>query len=413
MHTAAWFGQTRRVAAVILACLCLGGWAGCASPVPPAQVSSAAFDDAAYGAELPIPTRDEIFAVTPAMKAYLRTEAAEAMRAKGKARGLFDALYTQGRLRLEYDSSRTRTAAEAFDARAGNCLSLAVLTAALAEEVGLQVHYQDMQTRIWERHESTRLDLSIGHVNILLGQPLDAGRAGQTFASRLMVDFLPGPPGSASRGEPIDESRVVAMVLNNRAAEALLEGKLRGAYWHARAALRADRQFAHAWNTLGVVHSRRGLTAPAEAALRMALHHDPQHEGAMGNLSGVLQALGRHEEAAHWALRQQERLPEQPMLLYQAGRRALAEGRWSDARRLLQRALRLAGDWHELHFALAQAYAGLGDQPRTEQHLALAREHGSTPALRERYGGKLERLQLQAKHLGTGSDTTESSRTLP
>jgi hypothetical protein len=45
---------------------------------------------------------------------------------------LFDALYGNGRLRLDYDSAMTRNATEAFAARSGNCLSLVLMTAAFA-----------------------------------------------------------------------------------------------------------------------------------------------------------------------------------------------------------------------------------------------------------------------------------------
>ena len=38
----------------------------------------------------------------------------------------------------------TRNAAEAFDARSGNCLSLVIMTAAFAKELGLPVRYQNV-----------------------------------------------------------------------------------------------------------------------------------------------------------------------------------------------------------------------------------------------------------------------------
>jgi hypothetical protein len=40
---------------------------------------------------------------------------------------------------IEYDSTVTRTAAQTYAARAGNCLSLVIMTAAFAEELGLRV----------------------------------------------------------------------------------------------------------------------------------------------------------------------------------------------------------------------------------------------------------------------------------
>ena len=65
---------------------------------------------------------------------------------KGRHRALIDALYGKGgELKLEYDAEYTRNAAEAFDARAGNCLSFVLMTAAFAKELGIHVAYQ----KVW------------------------------------------------------------------------------------------------------------------------------------------------------------------------------------------------------------------------------------------------------------------------
>jgi Tfp pilus assembly protein PilF len=380
---------------VMLVCCAMLMLTGCAGVSVKPEQRQAAFDDAAYGPALAVPTREDIFALTPAMHEWLRRQGLASAAARGRPRPLIDALHEQGRLRIEYDGSRTRTAAEAFEAGTGNCLSLVVLTSALAERLGLAVRYQDMETQIWERHEGPGLDLRIGHVNVLLGPPDSAMRlmGPGSVATWLMVDFLSTPGARPHAGQPIEKARLVAMLLNNRAGEALLAGDLRAAYWHVRAALAEDAQFAHAWNTLGVIHSRSGQLQRAEAALRLALIHDPRHDAAMGNLSGLLAALGRMGEAQEWAARQLLHLPEHPMALFGAGLRALNAGDLAQARRLLERALPLSGGTHELHFALARTYAALGDAARTRRHLALAQEMGPTPQARERYAAKLETLR--------------------
>lgn len=365
----------------------------CSTVAPTLPAGSAGWPDAAYGPEVAVPTQDDIFAVTPAMQTYLRTEAAREIRVRGAYRGLVEALYQQGRLRLEYDSSRTRTAAEAFEARQGDCLSLVVMTAALARHLGLAVRYQDMETEVWERREEAALDLRIGHVNILLGHDSGAVRSAGSGTTWLLVDFMPSPELNPRLGRPVEESRIVAMWLNNRASEALVRGDLRTAYWHAKAALQADPRFAHGWNTLGVVHSRHGLAAEAQAALREALRQDNRHTAAMANLVGVLMQQGLDAEAEQWLQRHRALQPDNPMTLFTRAQQALDRQEWSQARRLLQRALAQGGDWHELHFALARAYAGLRLPELAERHLALAEQHGSSPAVRSRYARKLEMLR--------------------
>lgn len=365
-----------------------------AVPAPP-DAQRQVWNDSAFAPVVATPTRQEIFALTPEMKAFLAGPVQNATRTRGAARGLVEALMVDGRVRIEYDASRTRTASETFAEQAGNCLSLVVMTAAMARELGLAVRFQDMDQYVWERREGTGLDLRIGHVNVLLGRPEGVQRD-RGLTSWLMIDFLSSPDAHLSPGQPIEESRVVAMVLNNRAGEALLRQDTRTAYWHARAALAADAGLAHAWNTLGIVHARQGDPARAELAYRLAIQHDVRHEAAMGNLADVLRQTGRPLEADEWLARQRQLLPEHPLALVADGLQALEAGDLGRARRLLERALPLTGGSHELHFALARTYAAMGDRRRTEQQLELAREAGDTPQARARYAAKLSRLRPPA-----------------
>jgi hypothetical protein len=55
------------------------------------------------------------------MRSYLGGQAREPHRSGERRRLLIDALY-RGDLKLEYDAEMPRTAAQAFDARSGNCL---------------------------------------------------------------------------------------------------------------------------------------------------------------------------------------------------------------------------------------------------------------------------------------------------
>ena len=108
---------------------------GCAqAPVvePPARL----FRDELFAAPSQRISADEVFALSEAMERYVKVELAE-HHYKGRRQALIDAV-SQGQLKLEYDSVSTRNAAEAFDAKAGNCLSLVIMTAAFAKALGLE-----------------------------------------------------------------------------------------------------------------------------------------------------------------------------------------------------------------------------------------------------------------------------------
>ena len=70
------------------------------------------------------------------MRRYLAVDIADQIRIKGPQLGLVDALQKHTQLKLEYDAARTKNAAATFASRTGNCLSLVIMTAAFAKELG-------------------------------------------------------------------------------------------------------------------------------------------------------------------------------------------------------------------------------------------------------------------------------------
>src|SRR3546814_12715354 len=74
------------------------------------------------------------------MRDFLLQDAPKYTRRDGPSRGLYEEMRT--RLHIDYDASTTHTAAETFETRSGNCLSLVILTAALALPLNIDVSYR-------------------------------------------------------------------------------------------------------------------------------------------------------------------------------------------------------------------------------------------------------------------------------
>ena len=162
--------------------------AACASVPAPPQRADLLFDDARFTPATERIDAKDVFALTPEMREYLRTDIARFVRYKGSQHGLYEALHDTGVLKLEYDAAKTRNASQAFDARAGNCLSLVLMTAAFAKEMGLPVRFQNVFTdETWSR--SGDFYLSIGHVNLTLGRRL--AEFSSFSEQTVTIDFLP------------------------------------------------------------------------------------------------------------------------------------------------------------------------------------------------------------------------------
>ncbi len=338
----------------------------------------------------------DVFALSTPMRTYLDDEIAPQLRRSGLQRGLIEALYKREQLKVEYDATRTRNAAEAFEARAGNCLSLVILTAALAKELGLNVHYQSAYTdETWAR--SGELVFRSGHVNITLGRRfMDTGSI--KTATEYTVDFLPADAIRGLRTREISERTVVAMYLNNRAAEALAAGEVDNAYAWARAALRHDASFSSALNTLGVIYLQRALPAlvgPAIASFEAVLQQEPLNTRAMFNLAAALDRDGRTTEAAALRSRLAQIEPEPPFHWFDQGRAAMQRGDYATARQLFAREIGRMPYQHEFHFWLAQASYQLGDVDAARRSLLLARDHSTNPRSRGLYAAKLAWVQAQ------------------
>ncbi|MFZ5549740.1 MAG: tetratricopeptide repeat protein [Pseudomonadota bacterium] len=370
--------------------------AGCATLPPGGGTDEATlFADQAFAPPSRAVEARDVFALSPAMRDYLEREIGPRVDRRGLQRGLVEALFSGGKLALGYDATFTRNAAEAFEARAGNCLSLAIMTGAFAKELGLAVRYRSVQVPdSWGRDGD--LALFVGHVNISVGRHPPIVRTVDHSPDWWTIDFIAQADIRRQQAQPIDEARVVAMYMGNKAAEALARGQRDDAYWWIRAAIRSDPRHADAYNTLGLVYLRHGLVQQAEVALRAALALSGSHPQALNNLVLVLRREGREAEAVQVESRLARLRAESPFADFERGRRAYDAGDFRAAKASFERALARSNDFHEFHHWLALACLQLGERESALRHLRQAGENSNTPQQQSAYAMKLERLKAAA-----------------
>ena len=364
--------------------------AGCASApstvAPPAEL----FADASFAPPSGPVDAADLFTLSPEMRDYLHSAGfSNLTRSLGKQHGLLDALYTKGKLKLEYDATYTRTAAETFHDRVGNCMSLVIMTAAFAKALDMPVRYQSVDMESWSR--SGDFYLMSGHVNIMLGSRTNMS---DIMPERvLVVDFLPTPQAETLGAHLLSEDEIVSMFQNNRAAEALVAGRLDDAYWWARAAVTRNPASAMPLNTLAVIYERHGDKPMAERTYRAALAREPENLITLRNLEPVLAALGKTGEAQAIAKRLASLEPAPPFQFFHQGVSAYREREYGKARDLFRREVRRAPYNDEFHVWLAATYLQLGDLAGARDELALAVENSTQTETRKRYSAKLAHLR--------------------
>jgi hypothetical protein len=83
----------------------------------------------------------------------------------------------------------SRNAPQTFAARAGNCLSLTIMTAAFAKEIDVPIRYH-MALGDTVSSRNGGMYFSISHVNLTLGAS-QCGRILDNQRALLTIDFLP------------------------------------------------------------------------------------------------------------------------------------------------------------------------------------------------------------------------------
>jgi len=404
-------GASPRAGLALMAALALGlVLTGCASV---GDGSAAARADTAplIHDELFPPSRDvidpaQVMTMSPKMREFLRARLPNAgsgtlmTETRDMRHMLLDALYTRGELQLEYDAETTRTAAEAFDAKAGNCLSLAMMTAVFAREAGMPIMFR----QIYDEEQWSRVgDLQVvsGHVNIALGRRKTDFRVIGNDEPSLVVDFLPGAQIARQRAMPLEERTIVAMYFNNRAAELMAQAQLDRAYWYARAAWLHEPRLLAALNTLGVIYRRHGDTALAERAFRAVLAREPANVQAMANLAQALRLQGQLAEAEQLETRLAQIQPYPPFKFFDLGVAAMKAGEYAQARDLFAKEIARSAYYHEFHFWMALANVGLGKWDVVREELAKAEEYSVTQPQRRLYAAKLESLKARMERTST------------
>ena len=183
------------------------------------------------------------------------------------------------------------------------------------------------------------------------------------------------------------------MYMNNKAVEALADGRVDDAYAWAREAIFQSPDYLGSHNTLGVIYIRRGDLARSATVFEYLLEREPMNARAMSNLAQVMTRQGRHVEAAALQRRLAQIEPVGPFHYFHLGQAAMEQENFMLARQLFEKEVARADYQAEFHFWLALANFKLGDVEPARKHLKLALENGVTRKDRELYAAKLAWLQ--------------------
>jgi hypothetical protein len=185
----------------------------------------------------------------------------------------------------------TFTATEAFEKRSGNCLTLAILTTALANVVGLDVYYKKVFTPpIYRRHNHV-LTTSAHVKTIVLGPEAEEKKLGVIFfRSRTVIDYFPSSLNDT--GEYVAFNDFISMYYQNKAAKAMAVNNSSLVYSLLSRAMRQTPLNSETLNALAVFYRQNMLYKKARDIYEFAIENNVESIHTLSNYAVLLSEVG-------------------------------------------------------------------------------------------------------------------------
>mgnify|MGYP001813404297 len=287
----------------------------------------------------------------------------------------------------------TFTAETTMATQGGNCMSMAVLTTALANVVDVEVGYQLVDSiPVYELDDD--LAFRGQHVRSYLYDPgyVPDGDAFMIVRKPgIIVDYFPS--GREHFIGNISEDEYVAMFYRNRAATALAEEDYNRTFWYLKESMLYAPEHPDAINTMAVLHRRVGEEQRAEQLYIYGIAIADEKVSLMKNYRNMLRYQGREQEALAIESQLHELEDPSPFQWLSLAREADERGNYALAVRMYDKALELAPYLQDAHLGKVQAQLNQGQLSAAVDSLDTATEYMYEPDQKAMYVAKLTTLR--------------------
>lgn len=368
---------------------------GCASRLIPLEPSldydSLIFDEAFDGYEnVNVESVEQIFFLSDEAKRFVDRTVSDRDGIGEQMRSLARSIFDYSKLDLLYRADATTTASETFKNKAANCLSMSIMTYAMAKRAGFTAQFQDIEIpEYWTRRDG--YSLLNGHVNVRL-VPRSAVGIFYLYPDSYIVDFDPQNTSSKFSRKIVSEQDVVSMFYNNKGVDALVKNDFITAYAYFKKAINLTPDFVSAWANLGLLYRKNNLLELAEKTYLYAMKVDDGNLTVYDNLAFLYRLTDRNNMADKLIAKVKAKRLDNPYYHYILGEQDFDEQEYEQALEHYRNALRLDRGKHEIYYGLAKAHHALGNTLRSKRYLILAKRKSNNRDEQNRYQGKLNAL---------------------
>lgn len=337
-----------------------------------------------------VETPEQIFYLDEDAKAFINKQGRGIRTEEAKIRRFAKAIFERTDLSMNYASDANTTASVTFQEAKANCLSLSIMTYAMAKHAGFDSHFQIVNIpEYWTRRNG--YSMLNGHININI-KPRAIVSVQTLFSNGFVVDFDSEIRAKNFPSEPVDESIVISMFYNNKGADALLQKKLNKAYAYFRASVLNNPSHSATWVNLGYLYRLANDYGKAEMAYKQAIALNQGQLTAWENLSILYKVQGKTKQAADIRHEIEQKRKDNPFYHQMLAEIDRDYGDFESSISHYLNAINLDRNQHQFYFGIATAYFEKGDLDNSARYLKVAKRKAGRSELAEVYENKLSAL---------------------
>jgi len=281
----------------------------------------------------------------------------------------------------------TYTASEALALNRGNCMSLAVVTTALANLANIQIDYQLISSSPVFQLRGSVANKGV-HIRSLIYKPQEDDYSTPTG---LKIDYFPSDDGDFVGN--ISDDQYIALYYRNIAAQRLTEENYSDAYWYTVESMKYDPLSPDAFNMMAITYKRIGDLAKAEEIYLYGIEKADNKLTLLKNYYILLTSQNRLLEARAINRRLLAMDDPSPIHWFNVARISFDANDFNGAIRYYNRAIEIAPYLHEAHLGIALSYYHLGRLRRAERAFSRAIINVNDTSTKDLYQAKLNALR--------------------
>jgi len=283
----------------------------------------------------------------------------------------------------------TLNAAQAFATKSGNCLSLAILSTALAQAADIKFQYNVVHSAPVYK-ELSNVQLISSHVNVtLFAKPKTEGE--YWTSGSITIDYF--RTNDSYNSGNVTPAEIQSMYWNNLASEAIVKNDVNLAYWYTMKSQEIIPLYPDTLNLLAILYKRKDRHDLAFELYDFMDRNNIDSFSSIDNFADLLEQRGDKKRAGTLRSKIQHLVNDNPYTWLELGKQHFSQGKYSMAENYLLKSRFYGPYLQEPLDYLAALYIKQNRNIEAQEVLLKARALAHMPEDEKRYMAKIYSLK--------------------